>query len=119
MPDESLRCAEHGRPTRLTCVTCGRPICPDCLVQTPVGFKCDDDARGSRVILVRFKPARPVRSAASLAVWAVPLLILLLFRLVAGVGAGLGAASLVVSLLLSLMISIGLSLAIRYWMTRR
>lgn len=100
-------------------MTCGRPICPGCLVQTPVGFKCEDDARGSRIILVRFKPARPVRSAASLAVWTVPVLILLIFRLGAGFGAGLGAASLVVSLLLSLMISIGLSLAIRYWLTRR
>lgn len=119
VPEEPLRCAEHGRATRLTCVTCGRPICPECLVQTPVGFKCGDDARGSRIILVRFKPARPVRSAASIAMWTVPYLILLLVRLATGFGAGLGAAGVVVSILLSLMISIGLSMAIRYWMTRR
>ena len=37
------RCARHpGVETGLTCVTCGTPICPDCLVQTPAGMKCPD-----------------------------------------------------------------------------
>lgn len=37
---DALACDEHRTPTRLTCVTCGRPICPRCLVTTRVGFKC-------------------------------------------------------------------------------
>lgn len=38
-----MRCATHpGVETELTCAACGRPICPDCLVQTPVGMKCRD-----------------------------------------------------------------------------
>ncbi|MGH9281110.1 MAG: B-box zinc finger protein [Acidimicrobiales bacterium] len=34
-------CARHRTPTQLRCVRCQRPICPRCLVQTPVGFMCD------------------------------------------------------------------------------
>lgn len=37
------QCARHPAvETGLTCVTCGTPICPDCLVQTPAGMKCPD-----------------------------------------------------------------------------
>ena len=39
-----LRCARHGVATRLTCVECETPICPDCAIRTPVGFKCPDHA---------------------------------------------------------------------------
>jgi len=35
-------CARHRNTTQLTCARCGKPICPRCLVQTPVGFMCDD-----------------------------------------------------------------------------
>ncbi|MDQ7844630.1 MAG: B-box zinc finger protein [Armatimonadota bacterium] len=36
-----MRCARHPDvETGLTCVSCGTPICPDCMVQTPVGMKC-------------------------------------------------------------------------------
>ena len=35
------RCARHPNvETGLTCVTCGTPICPDCMVETPGGMKC-------------------------------------------------------------------------------
>jgi predicted RNA-binding Zn-ribbon protein involved in translation (DUF1610 family) len=38
-----MECARHpGVETLLTCVTCGTPICPDCMVETPVGMKCPD-----------------------------------------------------------------------------
>lgn len=33
-------CLEHAAVTRLTCVKCRTPICPKCLVRTPVGMKC-------------------------------------------------------------------------------
>jgi hypothetical protein len=36
-----MKCARHPTvDTLLTCVTCGTPICPDCMVETPVGMKC-------------------------------------------------------------------------------
>lgn len=36
-------CARHpDRPTGLSCARCGRPSCPDCLRQAPVGFHCVD-----------------------------------------------------------------------------
>lgn len=42
------KCEAHGTPTRLRCaeVDCGRPICPRCLVKTPVGLKCEEHAEG-------------------------------------------------------------------------
>lgn len=44
-----LRCAAHpGTETYLRCAQCGTPICPRCLVMTPVGAKCPACAR-SRV----------------------------------------------------------------------
>lgn len=53
-----LTCPRHGVPTRITCVECGTPICPDCAIRTPVGLKCPDHAtapatpRGSRMTVV-------------------------------------------------------------------
>jgi hypothetical protein len=88
-------------------------------VQTPVGFKCADDARGAKVVLVRFLPARPIRSAGSIALWLLPLFVLLILRLAFGFGAGLGASSVIGSVLFSLLISVGLTIAIRYFMMRR
>lgn len=36
-------CVRHpDRPTGLSCARCGRPACPDCLRQAPVGFHCVD-----------------------------------------------------------------------------
>lgn len=117
---EPLRCAAHARETRLTCVTCGRPICADCLVQTPVGFKCYDDARGARVIFGYdfLKDRRAARSAARILVWMIPLLLLLVFRVGAGVGAGVGPSGLIPSIAASVLISIILTLGIR-WLSRR
>ena len=43
---ETMRCYRHpSRETRVSCATCGRPICTECMVQTDVGIKCPDDAR--------------------------------------------------------------------------
>ena len=35
-----LTCEQDNAPTRLTCTQCATPICPRCLVRTPVGLKC-------------------------------------------------------------------------------
>jgi hypothetical protein len=41
-----MRCATHPDvDTNLRCGKCGKPICPKCLVQTPVGARCRDCAR--------------------------------------------------------------------------
>ncbi|MFC2002233.1 hypothetical protein ACFLUZ_07045 [Chloroflexota bacterium] len=40
-----MRCATHPEiETSLKCGKCGKPICPKCLVQTPVGARCKDCA---------------------------------------------------------------------------
>lgn len=36
-------CYRHpGVETRVHCTRCGRPICPDCMIQAPVGFQCPE-----------------------------------------------------------------------------
>jgi hypothetical protein len=46
---ETWPCYRHpSRQTALRCIECERPICVECAVQGPVGFKCPDDARTSR-----------------------------------------------------------------------
>jgi hypothetical protein len=43
---ETMRCYRHpDRETRVSCATCGRPICTECMTPTEVGIKCPDDAR--------------------------------------------------------------------------
>ncbi|HET89303.1 MAG TPA: hypothetical protein ENN99_00970 [Chloroflexi bacterium] len=41
--NEPLYCANHpATETYLRCNKCGKPICPKCAVQTPVGYRCRD-----------------------------------------------------------------------------
>jgi hypothetical protein len=41
-----LRCAAHPDvETNLRCGKCGKPICPRCMVTTPVGARCPDCAK--------------------------------------------------------------------------
>ncbi len=43
---ESLTCANHpDRETLLRCNKCGKPICIDCAVRTPVGYRCNQCVR--------------------------------------------------------------------------
>src|SRR5215212_1640474 len=43
---EAMRCYRHpDRETRVSCASCGRPICTECMTPTEVGIKCPDDAR--------------------------------------------------------------------------
>ena len=38
-------CYRHpGRETRVSCSSCGRPICPDCMTPSPVGMRCPECA---------------------------------------------------------------------------
>ena len=57
-------CAEHpDTETRLRCSRCGKPICPQCGVRTPVGMRCPDCA-GTRAT-VKANPAGTLAAAAS------------------------------------------------------
>ena len=41
-----MKCATHPEvETNLRCGKCGKPICPKCMVQTPVGARCPECAR--------------------------------------------------------------------------
>ncbi len=41
-----MKCAAHpGVETNLRCGKCDKPICPKCMVQTPVGARCPQCAR--------------------------------------------------------------------------
>jgi len=43
-------CARHNEtPTNLRCSRCGTPICPQCLVHSPVGVRCPDCGKGVRL----------------------------------------------------------------------
>jgi hypothetical protein len=58
---QALKCERHGEATRLTCVECGKPICPKCAVRTDVGLKCEADAKGvelSKETLAMLRPSR-------------------------------------------------------------
>lgn len=45
-----MKCATHPEvETSLTCGKCGKPICPRCIVQTPVGARCLECARLSKL----------------------------------------------------------------------
>jgi membrane associated rhomboid family serine protease len=40
---ETQTCYRHAdRETRVSCSSCGRPICPDCMTPTPVGMRCPE-----------------------------------------------------------------------------
>lgn len=41
-----MKCARHPDvETNLRCSKCGKPVCPKCLVQAPVGVRCPDCAK--------------------------------------------------------------------------
>jgi membrane associated rhomboid family serine protease len=46
MPEaETQTCYRHpDRETRVSCSSCGRPICPECMTPTPVGMRCPECA---------------------------------------------------------------------------
>jgi hypothetical protein len=57
-------CKRHSKvETNLYCGKCGDPICPKCLVQTPVGARCPACARLSRVPTYRVSPVHYLRAA--------------------------------------------------------
>ena len=52
-------CANHpDRETLVHCSSCGKPICPDCMVYSPVGVKCRQCAKLPRSALVTLRGRR-------------------------------------------------------------
>ena len=63
--EKNTKCARHPKvETNLSCASCGTPICPQCLVQTPVGAKCRDCASQRGNILFELSPMRTVAAVA-------------------------------------------------------
>jgi cytochrome bd-type quinol oxidase subunit 2 len=49
--EEPMYCVNHPKTeTRLRCNRCGNPICPKCVVQTPVGFRCKQCVKGQQAV---------------------------------------------------------------------
>jgi hypothetical protein len=74
-----MQCATHPSiETELACSRCGKPICPRCLVITPVGARCRECARLHRlptyqlgtVFILRGLGAALAAGAAAGALWA-------------------------------------------------
>jgi membrane associated rhomboid family serine protease len=52
-------CYRHpSRETGVSCSSCGRPICPDCMTTTPVGMRCPECARQRTVVKTLRNSAR-------------------------------------------------------------
>jgi hypothetical protein len=57
-----MQCATHPNvETELACGRCGRPICPRCLVQTPVGGRCRQCAHVRRLPTFEVSPVYAAR----------------------------------------------------------
>lgn len=62
---DTTHCARHpGTETRISCVQCGTPICPRCMVDAPVGHKCPDCARQSRHARALGRPEQYAKATA-------------------------------------------------------
>lgn len=59
-----MKCATHpGVETNLRCGKCGKPICPKCMVQTPVGARCPECARLYKLPTYRVSAVYYLRAA--------------------------------------------------------
>lgn len=102
---ETMHCYRHPkRETRVSCASCGRPICTECMRPTHVGIKCPEDAKIPRS--ARTDAMKPSRIAMSLlaglgvALLGVPVAYVLLnlaglLTFILAVAAGYGAGTLV------------------------
>jgi hypothetical protein len=94
--DEIIYCSVHpDREATLRCNKCGRPMCVQCAVQTPVGYRCRECVRGIQAKYYNANPydeviAFGVAAAAGgviayvLSEFSIPLFILLILSFPAG-----------------------------------
>src|SRR5215217_8082537 len=100
---EPMHCYRHPkRETRVSCATCGRPICTECMVAIDVGIKCLDDAklpRGSRAgVMKSGQVLKSILAGVAVAVAGIPIayvLFLLPFTWLISAAAGYGAGTLI------------------------
>ncbi len=100
---EPMHCYRHPkRETRVSCATCGRPICTECMVATDVGIKCPDDARlprGARAGVMKTNQVlRSILAGVGVAIAGIPVayvLFLLPLTLLLSAAAGYGAGTLI------------------------
>ena len=100
---EPMHCYRHPRrETRVSCATCGRPICTECMVATDVGIKCPDDARlprGARAGVMKSNQVlRSILAALGVALAGIPVVWVLFslpFTLLLSAAAGYGAGTLI------------------------
>jgi len=61
-----MKCSTHSDvETGLACGKCGTPICPKCLVETPVGARCRACANVRRLPTYSIKPVQYVKAVAA------------------------------------------------------
>ncbi len=59
------RCHWHPEvETRLSCARCQKPVCPQCVVQAPVGLRCRECGRATRMPTYDVGPSYLARAAA-------------------------------------------------------
>jgi hypothetical protein len=59
-----MKCATHpNTETELRCGKCGKPICPKCMVQTPVGARCRECAGQYKLPTYRVSAGYYLRAA--------------------------------------------------------
>ena len=100
---EPMHCYRHPRrETRVSCATCGRPICTECMVATDVGIKCPDDAklpRGARAGVMKSNQVlRSILAGLGVALAGIPVVWVLFslpFTLLLSAAAGYGAGTLI------------------------
>jgi hypothetical protein len=98
-----MHCYRHPkRETRVSCATCGRPICTECMVATDVGIKCPEDARlprGARAGVMKTNQLLwSVLAGLAVAVAGIPVALVLFrlpFTLLLSAAAGYGAGTLI------------------------
>ena len=98
-----MHCYRHPkRETRVSCATCGRPICTECMRPTDVGIKCPEDARlprGARAGVMKNKQLLySLAAGLAVAVVGIPVVYVILtlpFQWLISAAAGYGAGALV------------------------
>jgi hypothetical protein len=98
-----MHCYRHPkRETRVSCATCGRPICTECMVATDVGIKCPEDARlprGAQAGVMKTNQLlRSILAGLGVAVAGIPVVYVLFMvplTLLLSAAAGYGAGTLI------------------------
>jgi membrane associated rhomboid family serine protease len=81
-------CYRHpDRETRVSCSSCGRPICPDCMTPTPVGMRCPECA-SQRTKVVRNPTGEPSGFASTPATYVLIAINVIVYLIEIAQGAG-------------------------------